>query len=71
MPLELYGTEGTLIVPDPNHFGGQIELLKKGGAFEQTATSEPYADGNYRSIGVADMPLAQVTTIALAPIAGP
>ncbi|MDW9571706.1 gfo/Idh/MocA family oxidoreductase [Sinorhizobium meliloti] len=55
VPLELYGTEGTLIVPDPNHFGGQIELLKKGGAFEQTATSEPYADGNYRSIGVADM----------------
>ncbi len=41
VPLELYGTEGTLIVPDPNHFGGQIELLKKGGAFEQTATSEP------------------------------
>ncbi|WP_018236724.1 Gfo/Idh/MocA family protein [Ensifer sp. BR816] len=55
VPLELYGTEGTLIVPDPNHFGGQIELLRKGGAFEPAATTEPYADGNYRSLGVADM----------------
>ncbi|RVQ66250.1 Gfo/Idh/MocA family protein [Sinorhizobium medicae] len=55
VPLELYGTEGTLIVPDPNHFGGQVELLKKGGAFELKTTTEPYADGNYRSIGVADM----------------
>ena len=55
VPLEVYGTEGTLIVPDPNHFGGQIEFLKKGGAFEQRDTTEPYADGNYRSLGVADM----------------
>ena len=55
VPLEVYGTEGTLIVPDPNHFGGQVELLKKGGGFEAQDTTAPYADGNYRSIGVADM----------------
>jgi predicted dehydrogenase len=55
VPLELYGTEGTLIVPDPNRFGGDIELLKKGGAFEMQPTTQPYADGNYRSLGVADM----------------
>ncbi|MDO1584903.1 Gfo/Idh/MocA family protein [Rhizobium oryzicola] len=55
VPLEVYGTEGTLIVPDPNHFGGQIEYLKKGGSFEPQETTRPYADGNYRSIGVADM----------------
>ena len=55
VPLELYGTEGSLIVPDPNHFGGQVELLKKGGSFEPQETTQPYADGNYRSIGVADM----------------
>lgn len=58
VPLELYGTEGTLIVPDPNHFGGQVELLKKGGSFEPQETTQPYADGNYRSIGVADMAYA-------------
>jgi predicted dehydrogenase len=55
VPLEIYGTEGTLIVPDPNHFGGDIELLKKGGSFEPQPTTQPYADGNYRSLGVADM----------------
>jgi predicted dehydrogenase len=55
VPLEVYGTDGTLIVPDPNHFGGTIELLKKGGSFEPQPTNEPYADGNYRSLGVADM----------------
>ncbi|MBW9113614.1 Gfo/Idh/MocA family oxidoreductase [Rhizobium cauense] len=55
VPLEIYGTEGTLIVPDPNHFGGDVELLKKGGVFEQQPLTAPYADGNYRSIGVADL----------------
>lgn len=55
VPLEIYGTEGTLIVPDPNHFGGDVEVLKKGGAFEQQPLTAPYGDGNYRSIGVADL----------------
>jgi predicted dehydrogenase len=56
VPLEIYGTEGTLIVPDPNHFGGQIQLLKKGGEWADVETDMPYAgDGNYRSIGLADM----------------
>ncbi|WP_309082991.1 Gfo/Idh/MocA family oxidoreductase [Chelativorans sp.] len=55
LPLEIYGTEGTLVVPDPNHFGGKVELLKKGGTFEPVPTTEPYDDGNYRSLGVADM----------------
>jgi predicted dehydrogenase len=61
VPLEIYGTEGTLIVPDPNHFGGDIELLKKGGSFEPQPTTQPYADGNYRSLGVADMAHAILT----------
>ena len=55
VPLEVYGTEGTLIVPDPNHFGGEVEFLKKGGSFEPQPLTAPYADGNYRSIGVADL----------------
>ncbi len=41
VPLEIYGTEGTLIVPDPNHFGGEVELLKKGGQFEPQPFSSP------------------------------
>jgi predicted dehydrogenase len=55
VPLEIYGTEGSLVVPDPNFFGGQIELLKKGGEWQKVDTDMPYADGNYRSIGLADM----------------
>ncbi len=55
VPLEVYGTEGTLIVPDPNRFGGPVEYLKKGGQFEEQPLTEPYADGNYRSLGIADL----------------
>lgn len=54
-PLEIYGTDATLIVPDPNHFGGQVELLRTGGEWTNVDTDQPYADGNYRSIGLADM----------------
>jgi predicted dehydrogenase len=57
VPLELYGTEATLIVPDPNHFGGAVELRKRGRdeAWTSIPVSQPYAEGNYRSLGVADM----------------
>jgi predicted dehydrogenase len=58
VPIEIYGTEASLIVPDPNRFGGDIEVLKKGGEWEKVETDMPYADGNYRSIGLADMALA-------------
>lgn len=59
VPLEIYGTEQSLIVPDPNHFGGQVELKKKGRdeAWQDVAVEQPYADGNFRSLGVADMAL--------------
>lgn len=55
VPIEVYGTEGTLIVPDPNRFAGPVEYLKKGGQFENCEVTAPYADGNYRSLGVADL----------------
>ncbi len=58
LPLELYGTEASLIVPDPNRFDGEIQLLKTGGEWEPVPTDMPYGDGNYRSIGLADMALA-------------
>jgi predicted dehydrogenase len=57
VPLELYGTEQTLIVPDPNHFGGAVELRGRGrdATWTEVPVTAPYADGNYRSLGVADM----------------
>ncbi|WGF89254.1 Gfo/Idh/MocA family protein [Marinivivus vitaminiproducens] len=54
-PLEIYGTEGALVVPDPNRFGGEILRMATGGEWQPVATDMPYADGNYRSLGVADM----------------
>lgn len=58
VPMELYGTEGTLIVPDPNYFGGDVQYMKKGGEFETMETTAPYSDDNYRSLGVADLAYA-------------
>ena len=55
VPLELYGEEGSLIVPDPNHFGGQVEIAAGGEDWRPVPTTHTYADGNYRSLGLADM----------------
>lgn len=55
LPLELYGTQGALIIPDPNHFGGAIELARTGEEWTEIDTRHRYGDGNYRSLGVADM----------------
>nr|WP_295885763.1 Gfo/Idh/MocA family oxidoreductase [uncultured Devosia sp.] len=57
VPLELYGTEASLIVPDPNFFGGDVEIRKRGRdeTWTKVEVTQPYADGNYRSLGVADM----------------
>lgn len=53
--IEIYGSRGTLIVPDPNTFGGPI-LLKpaNGSAFMEIPLVHNYA-GNSRGIGVADI----------------
>ena len=53
--IELYGSEGTLLVPDPNTFGGPV-LLRRMGQSEWTPM--PLSHGffeNSRGIGVADM----------------
>lgn len=57
VPLEIYGTEASLIVPDPNFFGGEVEIRKRGKGEDWTSVpvTQPYADGNYRSLGVADL----------------
>jgi predicted dehydrogenase len=54
-PIELYGTEGSLLVPDPNRFGGTIETARAGENWSEQPTEHSYADGNYRIIGVADL----------------
>lgn len=53
--IEIYGSQGTLSVPDPNTFGGPVRLRKAGSnAFEEVPITLPFAD-NSRGLGVVDM----------------
>lgn len=63
--MELYGTEGTMTVPDPNFFGGDLLVSERDG--ENTAISWDHPFGvpnfedvhaNYRGAGLADMCLS-------------
>jgi predicted dehydrogenase len=53
--LELYGTEGSLSAPDPDYFGGEVRVSKRGEPFEAVPLAFGHADGNFRGIGVAEM----------------
>jgi predicted dehydrogenase len=55
LPIEIYGTEGSLQIPDPNYFGGQVRLLEKGGRWVDVPLTHGFSDGNYRILGVAEM----------------
>jgi predicted dehydrogenase len=53
--IEIYGSEGTLLVPDPNTFGGPVLLRRHG---ESEWTNVPLHAGyaeNSRGLGVADL----------------
>ena len=53
--IEIYGSEGSLSVPDPNTFGGPVRVLAKGKKeWEEVAVTRPYSE-NSRGLGVADM----------------
>jgi len=52
--LEIYGTKGTLYVPDPNGFGGDVVLRLAGEEEKSVPLTHPYTDGA-RGIGMADM----------------
>ena len=53
-PIEIYGTEGSLQVPDPNTFGGPVNLKRLGGSWKELPLTHTYTD-NFRSLGCADM----------------
>jgi predicted dehydrogenase len=57
-PMEIYGTQGSLSVPDPNFFGGPVRMQRLGelGAWREVPLTHAYL-GN-RGIGVADMAYA-------------
>ncbi|NSW56435.1 MAG: Gfo/Idh/MocA family oxidoreductase [Armatimonadetes bacterium] len=56
--IEVYGSEGTLSVPDPNTFGGPVRLKRAGAeGWTEMPLSHGYADQS-RGIGAADMAYA-------------
>jgi predicted dehydrogenase len=53
--IEIYGTKGTMIVPDPNTFGGPVQISTlDGSGFKEIPLTHPYAE-NSRGIGVSDI----------------
>jgi predicted dehydrogenase len=53
--IEIYGTEGTLSLPDPNTFGGPVRLLRAGETeWREISLTHPYTT-NSRGLGTADM----------------
>jgi predicted dehydrogenase len=54
-PIEVHGESGSLVVPDPNHFSGDVLLSRsRRAAWEQLPVSAGYLDAG-RGCGVADM----------------
>jgi predicted dehydrogenase len=65
-PLEIYGEKGSMRVPDPNFFAGEVEITDGGGEWQRHETAHlPLgaanwpADmprlANYRALGVAEL----------------
>ena len=53
--MELYGTEGSMAVPDPNRFGGTVSVAKRRDPWADMPLSHGFADGNFRILGLADL----------------
>jgi predicted dehydrogenase len=53
--MEIYGSKGSLVVPDPNRFGGTVSLARQREPWADVPLSHGFADGNFRILGLADM----------------
>ena len=53
-PITVFGTEGTIKVPDPNGFDGEVKLMKRGSKEWETVPFQ-HRTGYGRSVGAADM----------------
>jgi predicted dehydrogenase len=68
-PIEIYGTEGSMRVPDPNFFGGVVEITERGGEWQKHDSAGlpmgkvnwPAAEprfAHYRALAVAELAAA-------------
>lgn len=56
-PITIFGTEGTLRVPDPNGFDGPVHI-RKNDSTEWTEVPHAFVAGYGRAVGLADMAYA-------------
>jgi predicted dehydrogenase len=56
--IEIYGTDGSLSVPDPNTYGGPVKLWKPETKAWEDVPLLPLRSENSRSLGIADMAYA-------------
>ena len=65
--MELYGEDGTIFVPDPNFFGGEVRMTRAQDTVAPPAWDHPFSapnfgtnteHANYRGAGLADMAMA-------------
>ena len=59
-PIEIYGTEGSLLVGDPNQFERDVQLSRTGQDWEILPQKHAYGDDNYRVLGLVDLAQAIV-----------
>lgn len=52
-PIEVHGTEGSLIVPDPNGFAGEVRVHPRGGEWDVLEPSAGFEDSG-RGVGLID-----------------
>ena len=70
VPIEIYGTRGSMLVPDPNFFAGPLKVNEERGEWREVGFSQrPFGEinmitnrgehvANYRAVGVADFAMA-------------
>jgi predicted dehydrogenase len=59
--IEIYGSEGSMVTPDPNNFTGEVEIFRRGASeWENIPVDHPYVAGvpgrlGLRGFGAAEM----------------
>ncbi|TLU70973.1 Gfo/Idh/MocA family protein [Lichenicoccus roseus] len=54
-PIELYGTKGSVLVPDPNRFDGQPMMAIARAPWVDLPVTHGFAEADHRGVGLADM----------------
>ena len=59
--IEIYGSQGSMVTPDPNNFSGKVELFRAGDKdWQEVPVDHPYTEGvpghlGLRGLGAAEM----------------